>query len=1024
MSNATGDGRSSRAEARDEALAYARSIIDSLREPLLVLDADLRVRSANRSFYRTFRVSPQDTEGRLLYDLGNRQWDVPRLRILLEEILPRNTSFDDFEIENDFPTIGRKVMLLNARRLQQEGEDQVLLRIEDVTERRRAEAERRDIESHFNALVKNLKDHAILTLDSEGRVTRWNVAAEHVLGYTKAEALGRHLAFIFTPEDREQGVPEAELRAAREQGRAEDERWHLRKGGERFWALDIVSALHDTDGRLTGFSKILRDKTDWKRAAQGLQASQRRLRMALDVAYTLAFEWDIPRNEVRRHHSCIGAVPETPEERPSSLEEFCAAVHPDDRESFLANLRAALAHPERGYRAEFRLCEPDGRIVWLADHGYLECDGQGQPQRLVGLSQDITERKAAEDALRASEVRYRTLVEATGAVTWSCPPSGLQVTPQPEWMEFTGQTAEQMLGTGWGDSVHPEDVALAAQRWQDAVAREEPLVNEHRIRRHDGEWRWMSVHAAPIRDMRGEVVEWIGMNLDITERKRSEEAALAASELARQRLTELEELYQNAPVGLCLLDRDLRFLRINERLAEINGVPAAEHLNKTVREVLPMLADMAEPSLREVVETGQGRFNIEVVGETLARTGVQRTWVGHWLPVKDFAGRVIGVNIVVEEITERKQAEAALRESVRRKDEFLATLAHELRNPLAPIRTGLDLIQALRGDAAACEEPIRMMDRQLSHLVRLVDDLLDVSRISRGKIQLRKERLTLKGIIDAAVQMSDSALTRGNRRLAVDMPPQPVHVEGDRVRLVQIVSNLLDNAVKFTDAEGHIALDVVPEGERVEIRVQDDGKGIPLRHLDNIFEPFVQAEPGLGAGLGIGLSLVRGLVELHGGTVSAESQGFGCGATFTVSLPLCRSEPAQPAADKATEFDVLQTQCRVLVVDDNRDITEGLRLLLTILGAEVRVAHDGAKAVRICDDWLPTHVLMDIGMPGMDGYEAARRLRTKHPDSAFRLIAVTGWGQEEDRQRAREAGFDEHLVKPVGVRELKTVLSS
>jgi PAS domain S-box-containing protein len=889
MSNATGDGRSSGAETRDEALAYARSIIDSLREPLLVLDGDLRVQSANRSFYRTFRVSPQDTEGRRLCDLGNGQWDVPRLRTLLEEVLPRNTSFDDFEIENDFPTIGRKVMLLNARRLQQEGDDQVLLGIEDVTERRRAEAERRDIESHFNSLVKNFKDHAIFTLDSEGRVTSWNVAAEHVLGYTKAEALGRHLAFIFTPEDREQGVPEAELRAAREQGRAEDERWHLRKGGERFWALGIVSALHDTDGRLTGFSKILRDKTDWKRAAQGLQASEQRLRMALDVAYTLAFEWDIPRNEVRRHHSRIGAVPETPQERPSTLEEFCAAIHPDDRESFLANLHAALAHPERGYRAEFRLCEPDGRIVWVADHGYLECDGQGQPQRLVGLSQNITERKAAEDALRASELRYRTLVEATGAVTWSCPPSGLQVAPQPEWMRFTGQTAEQMLGTGWGDAVHPEDIVLAAQRWQDAVAREEPFVNEHRIRRHDGKWRWMSVHAAPIRDVRGEVVEWIGMNFDITE---------------------------------------------------------------------------------------------------------------------------------------RKQAEAALRESVRRKDDFLATLAHELRNPLAPIRTGLDLTQALRGDAAACEEPIRMMDRQLSHLVRLVDDLLDVSRISRGKIQLRKERLNLKEIIDAAVQMSDSALTRGNRRLAVDVPPQPLHVEGDRVRLVQIVSNLLDNAVKFTDADGHIALRVVPEGERVEIRVQDDGKGISPGRLDNIFEPFVQAEPALGTGLGIGLSLVRGLVELHGGTVSAESQGSGCGATFTVSLPLCHSGSAQPAADKATEFDVLQAQCRVLVVDDNRDIAEGLRLLLTILGAEVRVAHDGAEAVRICDDWLPTHVLMDIGMPGMDGYEAARRLRAKHPDNAFRLIAVTGWGQEEDRQRAREAGFDEHLVKPVGVRELKTVLSS
>ena len=315
------------------------------------------------------------------------------------------------------------------------------------------------------------------------------------------------------------------------------------------------------------------------------------------------------------------------------------------------------------------------------------------------------------------------------------------------------------------------------------------------------------------------------------------------------------------------------------------------------------------------------------------------------------------------------------------------------------------------------------MDRQVSHLVRLVDDLPDVARISRGKAQLRKERLELAEIIYTALDLSARSRSQRDRHVSVNLPSQPLPVEGDRVRLLQIVSNLLNNALKFTDEGGRIDIRVTPRGERVEIQVQDDGRGIPRERVDNIFEMFIQVEPGLDGGLGIGLSLVRGLVELHGGTVSAESQGFGCGATFTVSLPLCRSAPAQPAADEATGLDVLQTQCRVLAVDDNRDITEGLRLLLSILGAEVRVAHDGAEAIRICDDWLPTHVLMDIGMPGMDGYEAARRLRAKHPDSAFRLIAVTGWGQEEDRQRAWEAGFDEHLVKPVGVRDLKAALS-
>jgi len=248
-------------------------------------------------------------------------------------------------------------------------------------------------------------------------------------------------------------------------------------------------------------------------------------------------------------------------------------------------------------------------------------------------------------------------------------------------------------------------------------------------------------------------------------------------------------------------------------------------------------------------------------------------------------------------------------------------------------------------------------------------------------------------------------------------------VEGDRVRLVQIIANLLNNAIKFTGAGGRIDIRVTPRGKWVEVQVQDDGRGIASERLDQIFKMFLQAEPGLDGGLGIGLSLARSLVEMHGGTVSAESEGLGYGATFTVSLPLCRSAPAQPTTDQTTEFDGVQTQCRVLVVDDNRDIAKSLCLLLTMLGAEVRVAHDGAEGIRIFEEWPPTHVLMDIGMPGMDGYEAARRLRANHPDHDFHLVAITGWGQDEDRQRTREAGFDEHLVKPVRAAELKTLLS-
>jgi len=250
-------------DALKDALAYSHGVVDTVREPMLVLGADLRVKTANRSFFQTFRVSLEETENRLIYDLGDGQWHIPRLRTLLEEILPRDRSFDGFEVEHEFGNIGRKVFLLNARRLLQEGSrtELILLAIENVTERRRAEEERREIESDFTSLVKNVKDYAIFAMGLDGCVTNWNVAAEHILGYSESEIIGQPFSVIFTPEDILAGVPASELRIAAETGRAENLRWHLRHGGARFWAVGIVTSMHDCGGRLTGFSKILRDMT-------------------------------------------------------------------------------------------------------------------------------------------------------------------------------------------------------------------------------------------------------------------------------------------------------------------------------------------------------------------------------------------------------------------------------------------------------------------------------------------------------------------------------------------------------------------------------------------------------------------------------------------------------------------------------------------------------------------------------------------------------------------------------------------
>lgn len=388
-------------QARDEALAYARSIVETVREPLVVLDGQLRVLSANRAFYRAFGVAPPDTEGRLLYDLGNGQWNIPRLRRLLEEILPQRSSFEAFEVEHDFPGVGHKAMLLNARRLRQADAERILLAFEDVTERRRAEAERQALETRFTSLVRNIKDHSIFTLDTEGRITSWNVAAEQILGYSADEVLGRHFELIFTPQDRRQGLPEAELRQARELGRAEDERWHLRKGDQRFWALGIVSALHDAGGRLIGFSKILRDMTAWKQAQQALTESEARYRALVqassDAVYRMNADWTEVRELVGRDLIADTA--------PTGRTWLAQYADPADRPRVLAAIEEAIRNKAR-FELEHRLRRADGSPGWSFSRAVPMLDDAGGIVEWVGMASDITERK------RTSEAMYRSLFES------------------------------------------------------------------------------------------------------------------------------------------------------------------------------------------------------------------------------------------------------------------------------------------------------------------------------------------------------------------------------------------------------------------------------------------------------------------------------------------------------------------------------------------------------------------------------------------------------------------------------------
>jgi CheY-like chemotaxis protein len=380
------------------------------------------------------------------------------------------------------------------------------------------------------------------------------------------------------------------------------------------------------------------------------------------------------------------------------------------------------------------------------------------------------------------------------------------------------------------------------------------------------------------------------------------------------------------------------------------------------------------------------------------------------------------------DVTERKRIEEALRETDRRKDEFLATLAHELRNPLAPIRNAVELLRRGADGPAFMEETCSIMERQIRHMVQLIDDLMDISRVTSGKLRLRKERVDLAATVQSALEEIRPLIEASGHELTVTMPPEPIHLDADPTRLAQVFSNLLNNAAKYTEKRGRIWLTVEQLEGQVSVSVRDTGIGIPAEHLTRIFDMFSQVTPTPDrsqGGLGIGLALVRGLVELQGGTIDARSSGPGMGSEFVVRLPVIEVPVQEPPQEPKEDDERFRSSVkyRILVVDDNADTAESLAMILRRMGNEIQTAHDGLEAVQAAATFRPEVVLLDIGLPKMNGYEAAKLIRDQSGNRKVAIIAMTGWGQKDDIRRALEAGFDHHLTKPVEPAALSRLLA-
>ena len=495
----------------------------------------------------------------------------------------------------------------------------------------------------------------------------------------------------------------------------------------------------------------------------------------------------------------------------------------------------------------------------------------------------------------------------------------------------------------------------------------------------------------------------------------------ANEELSRN-AAQLEALIDGAPLGIYLIDDQFRLAHVNPVAAPVFGpeVVIGQDFEKVIHRLWPReYADEITRRFRHTLLSGEPYFVPEKAEKRLDKGVVEYyEWQVHRVPLP---GGKHGVVCYFRDISNIVQAREALRESDRRKDEFLATLSHELRNPLAPIRNSLHMLGITRGADASVQRLHEMMERQVNQLVRLVDDLLEMSRISRGKLELRKEAVDLSTVVRNAIETAEPLIHGQAHKLVVSLPEETLWVHGDSVRLGQVLSNVLNNAAKYTPRSGDISVDVRREGGDVVISVRDNGTGIARQDLERIFEMFARGPDGGQGGLGIGLALARQLVAMHEGTIVARSEGAGCGSEFVIRLPLAK---APAAADGVTSrLGPSLPNKRILVVDDNRDAGDSLAMILRILGVDVRVARGGPEGLEMLERFDADIVLLDIGMPEMDGYEVARRIRARS-SSRPTIVALTGWGQEQDRTRARDAGFDHHLVKPADLTALHALLAS
>ncbi len=1001
-------------EALQASESRCRSVFETSRDGIVIVDLNGRILDANPAYQKMLGYTLDELQGMTYQQLTPAIWRDMEAAIVREHTLLRGESpeYEKEYIRKDgtvFP-INLRIWTITDEKGRITGMSAF---VRDITERRRTEAALRQSQTKFQAAFTSLAE-AVFIADADGRLTDFNDEFLRYHRYRDKDECSRGVADcaqlldVWFPDGSPAPLEQWALpRALRGEAATNVEFRLARKDtGESWWGSYNFAPIRDESGKIVAAVVAARDISKSKEAHEGLRASERRFRAIFNHQFQYTGLLAPDGRVIEISQSVVRGTGVAPEEiiGKSFLDSPWWRDLPGARETWRRLFEDALkssapSQAETAYRtAEGALCHALNTVTALRDE-------QGEVEFLLVEGMDITERRQAEEKLRDNKVLLQAVIEGSADAIFLKDREGRLLLANPATFDAIGKPAAFCIGkTDAEFLLNPDDArAIMANDRRIMELGQSELFDE--IVHTPMGVRCFRNSKAPYRDAAGKVIGLIGTARDITELRKTE-AALRESEERFRVLT------QAIPSITWESDADGVGTFMSKRWFSYTGMSAAELANDGWINALH--PDDRETASRKWAEAVASRQPFDSRHRLRGADGSYRWFLARALPRFDAEGRVFNWVGSCTDIDEMVQAQALLAAADRRKDEFLATLAHELRNPLAPISNAVNVLKRRHTFENPDGALLDMAERQVDHLIRLVDELLEISRISRGKVELHKQSVAVSEFLRDALETCQPLIDKKGHRVTVRLADEPLWVFGDSVRLAQIAANIVNNAVKYTPPGGLIEIEAGREDGGVVLRVRDNGVGISAGMIPRVFDLFSQTEGQLGlseGGLGIGLALVRKLVDLHGGRIAAHSAGEGRGSEFVVWLPpgpepAVVTEPSEKAAAGEGKT------ARVLVIDDHKDGADSFGLLLETLGATVRKAYDGPAGVAAIEEFEPHLIFVDIGMPGVDGYETARRIRRAAQRRQFILVALTGWGQEHDRRRAREAGFDLHLTKP------------